>query len=226
MLKLFFSEWRYNRNLAIFEGVSYLSVFIFLMRDEYNNYNDVFAFMMFSMFFCFFIMFPISARRSIGEKRPRLEALLPISVKTLGQYYLFGLILYNSSIFILWIIFYLIKYTQPEPGLIWTMLSFSMHIYIIFLLAAIGGQYGHYFKKFRGIVAWLTFISSVSLGIFSISTVKLTYSMKSIESPWLKTYLNLIKSPSGALFMILLAGLMLFLFYKLHVNRKYYLIIK
>ena len=226
MLKLFFAEWGYYKKLTIFEYCLYLSPFIYLMFNEYENYVDVFSFMMFSMFFFFAIIIPIGLPATAGEKRERFYALLPLSVKTIGRYYIFCLILDNTILFILWIIFYLIKYSQLEPALIWTMISFSMHIYIIFLLIAIGGQFGSYFKKFRGTVLLLSIAGSVSLFIFSVNTIKYTYSMMNIESPLLKTYLNLIKSPSGALIMSLLAGLMLYLFYKLYVNRKYYLIIR
>lgn len=225
MLKLFFAEWGYYKKLTIFQYCLYLSPFIYLMFNEYENYVDVFSFMMLSMFFFFFIIIPSGLPATTGEKRVRLYALLPLSEKTIVRYYIFALILDNTILFILWIIFCLIKYTQMEPRLLWTMISFSMHIYIIFLLIAIGGQYGYYFKKFRGTVSLLSIAGSASLFIFSISTIKYTYSMMNIESPLLKTYLNLIKSPSGALIMSLLAGLMLYLFYKLYINRKYYLII-
>jgi hypothetical protein len=194
------------------------------MFDKYENYVDVFSYMMLSTFL-FFFMILVRAKPIIEEKQVRLYALLPLSEKTMGRYNIFGLILENTSLFILWIIFYLIKYSQLEPGLIWTMISFSMHIYIIFLLFVIGGQYGYYFKKFRKTVLLLSIAGSVYLFLFSVNTIKYTYSMMKLESPLLKTYLNLIKSPSGALIMSLLAGLMLYLFYKLYLNRKYYLII-
>ena len=139
MLKLYFAEWGYYKNLTIFQYCLYLSPFIYSKKKGFLiNYVDVFSLMMFSMFVFFFIIIPIGLKPTAGEKRERFHALLPLSVKTLGRYYIFCLILDNTCLFILWIIFYLIKYSQLEPALIWTMISLknSGELYYYFLLPA------------------------------------------------------------------------------------------
>ena len=220
MLKMIFAELKYNKIIFFISYGLMLYLFLETVYEKSNGYG-----FMKSSSILFFITVGICCASAVGEKRHRLIALLPLSVKdTEKQGWLF-LVLIKASIFILWLILYFTQLIRQDSGIIWTMISFSMLNLIVIGLIWIGGELKCYDIRYPNTIFALFLVGSIFLYIVTMNNIENdVFSKTGIPVPWfVEAYIKFIKWPSGAIFMTLLAGAVIYLSYALSINRKSYL---
>ena len=219
MFKIILSELNYFKYLFIY--VYGLTILLFIMSLLFEIF-DVYDFMLISSII-FFITVVIGGVSSDGEKRERLNALLPLSVKTIGKQRLLLIILYQMSVFLLWLILYLAKCVQEDQGVIWTMISTIMFNLIIVCLFVIYGDLEFYGIRFHKLVLLFMIACSILLYSIKISHFESDLSFQFEIVTMLEAYKGFFKLPFGALFMCLLAGIIHYISYKVFINRRSYL---
>ena len=220
MLKMIFAELKYNKIMFFIAYGLMLYLFLETVYEKSNGYG-----FMKSSSILFFITVGICCASAAVEKRHRLDALLPLSVKdTVKSAWLF-LVLIKASIFILWLILYFAQLIHQDSGIIWTMISFSMLNLIVIGLIWIGGELKLHDIRYPNSIYILFLVGSIFLYVVTVNNIENdVFSKMDIPVPWfVEAYIKFIKWPSGALFMTLLAGAVIYLSYALHINRKSYL---
>jgi hypothetical protein len=220
MFKMMLAELKYNKIIFF---IAYGMMLYIFMKTGYEKSNG-YGFMVNSSIL-FFVIVGICVGTAVGENHHRLIALLPLSVKdTAIQNWLF-LILIKASIFILWLILYFTQLIRQDPGIIWAMISFSMLNLIVIGLIWIGADLKYYDIRYPNTIFFLFLVGSIFLYIVTVNNIENDiFSKMDIAVPWLvEAYIKFIKWPSGALFMTLLAGAVIYLSYTLSINRKSYL---
>jgi hypothetical protein len=220
MLKMIFAELKYNKIIFF---ISYGWMLYLFMETVYKKSNG-YGFMK-SSSILFFITVGICCVSAAVEKRHRLDALLPLSVKdTVKQVWLF-LVLIKASIFILWLILYFAQLIHQDSGIIWTMISFSMLNLIVIGLIWIGGELKEHDIRYPNTIFLLFLVGSIFLYVVTVNNIENdVFSKTDIPVPWfVEAYIKLIKWPPGALLMTLLAGVVIYFSYTLAINRKSYL---
>lgn len=220
MLKMIFAELKYNKLIFFIAFGLMLYLFMKTVYEKSNGYG-----FMISSSILFFVIVGICCGTAVGENRHRLIVLLPLSVKdTVKQNWLF-LVLIKASIFILWLILYFTQLIRQDPGIIWTMISFSMLNLIVIGLIWIGGELKCYDIRYPNTIFFLFLVGSIFLYIVTVNNIEnYVFSETDIPAPWFfEAYIKFIKWPSGALFMTLLAGAVIYLSYAVSINRKSYL---
>lgn len=220
MLKMIFAELKYNKIIFFISYGLMLYLFLETVYEKSNGYG-----FMKSSSILFFITVGICCASAAGEKRHRLDALLPLSVKDTEKMGWLFLVLIKASIFILWLILYFAQLIRQDPGIIWTMISFSMLHLIVIGLISIGGDLILHDIRYPNIIFTLFLAGSIFLYIVTMNNIENdVFSEIDIPVPWfVEAYIKFIKWPSGALFMTLLAGVVIYLSYTLSINRKSYL---
>ena len=220
MLKMIFAELKYNKIIFFIAYGLILYLFMETVYEKSNGYG-----FMKSSSILFFITVGICCGSAVGENRHRLIALLPLSVKDTEKMGWLFLVLIKASIFILWLILYFTQLIRQDPGIIWTMISFSMLNLIVIGLISIGGELKLHDIRYPNTIFALFLVGSIFLYIVTVNNIEnYVFSKTDIPVPWfVEAYIKFIKWPSGALFMTLLAGAVIYLSYALSINRKSYL---
>ena len=220
MLKIIFAELKYNKIIFF---IAYGLILYLFMETVYETSNG-YGFMK-SSSILFFITVGICCASDVGENRHRLIALLPLSVKDTEKMGWLFLVLIKASIFILWLILYFAQLIRQDPGIIWTMISFSMLHLIVIGLISIGGDLKLHDIRYPNTIFALFLVGSIFLYIVTMNNIENdVFSEMDIPVPWFfEAYIKFIKWPSGALFMTLLAGVVIYFSYTLAINRKSYL---
>ena len=218
MLKMIFAELKYNKIIFFIAYGLMLYLFLETLYEKSNGYG-----FMKSSSILFFITVGIIYGSAVGEKRHRL--LLPLSVKDTEKTGWLFLVLIKASIFILWLILYFTQLIRQDPGIIWTMISFSMLNLIVIGLISIGGDLKLHDIRYPNTIFALFLVGSIFLYIVTMNNIENdVFSEMDIPVPWFfEAYIKFIKWPSGALFMTLLAGVVIYFSYTLAINRKSYL---
>ena len=218
MLKIVFAGLKYNKIIFIIAYGLMLYLFLETLYEKSNGYG-----FMKSSSILFFITVGIIYGSAVGEKRHRL--LLPVSVKDTEKTGWLFLVLIKASIFILWLILYFTQLIHHDPGIIWTMISFSTLHLIVIGLISIGGDLKMLDIRYPNTIFLLFLFGSIFLYIVTMNSIENdVFSEMDIPVPWFfEAYIKFIKWPSGALFMTLLAGAVIYFSYTLSINRKSYL---
>ena len=219
MFKIILSKLEYFKYLHIY--VYGLTILLFIMALLFETF-DVYEFMIISSII-FFIMVIIGGLSSDGEKRERLYALLPLSVRTIGKQRLLFIILYQMSFFLLWLILYLTRYVQEDQGVIWTMISTVVFNLIIVCLFLLYGDLGFYGIRFHKPILLLIIACSFILYSVKISNFESDASFQFEIGTTLEAYKGFFELPFGALFMSVLAGMIHYISYEIYINRRSYL---
>jgi hypothetical protein len=214
MFRTILAELKYFKTPLIFIFGLTLIWFIKTIIEESNIYDFIL-----STSIMFFISMVILAL-SVGEKRDRYYALLPLSVKTIAKQDLLFLILFKAGFFILWIIAYFTRYIQQDPGLIWTMISMAMFNLILICLIIIGGELSFYGTKPRIIIFVISLVISGLLFTAIINNIETYQFSEFIEIPLLEAFIKIFKSPVGSLLMSIVAVIFLYLEYITVINRR------
>lgn len=215
MLRAIMAELKYFKYPIIIIYGIILYLFYRTMIEDL----DVNGFML-SSSILFLIAMGILGIASGAEKRDRFTAMLPLSIQSIGIQNLMLIIICKTSIFLLWIITYFTIYIRKDPGLIWTMTSFSMFNLTFVGIVMIGIDLGYYVTRFRKTIFIISLIGA--MGLFNIFG-DIMYSDLWINKKAIIISPEFIKTPLWALSTALLAGFILFLDFKLFINRRYYL---
>ena len=216
MFRTILAEFKYFKSFFFI----FFAFTFFLFMQTIIKGSNVYGFII-STSILFLISTAIFGIASLGEKRDRFLALLPLSVKTTGKQNLLFMILYKVSFFILWIIIYFTRYLQQDPGLIWTMISMAMFNLIFIFLIMIGGELSFYYGKKPRISIFVISIFTSSI-LFSaiISNIETYQYSEFIEIPLFEAFMELFKLPVGSLFMSIAAGIFFYLAYIVMINRR------
>ncbi len=220
MFKILISELEYYKYFFIF---IYGLILLFFLGTIKNEEIDLYFFMSNSSII-FYISVGIFGSASDKEKRERFQSLLPFSVNTMGKQRLLFVILYQTSVFLLWLVIYVTGYIQENSDLIWTMISINMFNLIIICLFVIYTDLGFYGIRFHKPIVALIIAGSIFLYAITMLNIKnYVFSEFSFETPLFSAYMDFIKLPYGALFMTMFAGILYYLSYIIFINRKSYL---
>ena len=220
MFKIIFSELEYYKYFFIFiYGLMFL---LFLGTIKYDHI-DLYSYMSNSSII-FYISIGIVGSASDNEKRERFQSLLPFSVKTMGKQRLLFVIFYQTSVFLLWLVIYVMGYIPENSALIWTMISINMFNLILICLFVIYTDLGFYGVRFHKPIVASIIAGSIFLYSITMLNIKsYVFAAFNFETPLFSTYMDFIKLPYGALFMTMFAGILYYLSYIIYVNRKSYL---
>ncbi len=220
MFKIIISELEYFKYFFIFIYGLILLLFLGTIKFEHI---DLYFFMSNSSII-FYISVGIIASVSDKEKRERYQFLLPFSVKTMGKQRLLFVILYQATIFLLWLVLYLTGYFSDNSELIWTLISINMFNLIIIGLFVIYTDLGFYGIRFHKPILALIIAGAIFLYSATMLNIKIqVFSVINFGTKSFSAYMDFIKLPYGALFMTLFAGIIYYLSYIVYVNRKSYL---
>ncbi len=220
MWQIFKAEIEYDKlGLAIMFTI----ILLFFFSTLYFSVEGVYTFMPNSAI-AFAIAIAAMGSESDKEKRDRLYALLPQTLKRHSVVRLLSLVLLQLMVFCLWLaVFFLINFAR-DPSAIWTMISFNAFVIITITLFAIFSDLGHFrAQKYRGIffvvlisVLLLAYIQQPDLNLVRLIEIRHTTYIVSL-------YKNLLSSPLGAAGSTLLCLGVLSLSCSIFMRRKSYL---
>jgi len=158
------------------------------------------------------------------EKRDRLYALLPRTLKQHSIVRLLFILLFQLTIFCLWLAVYFLINFGEDPSAIWTMISFNTFVIITIGLFVIYGDLGHFFtQKYRGIF-FLLLISALLFAYIQQSDINLVRLIEIRHATYMVSlYKNLLSSPIGAALSSMLCLGVLSLSCLIFTRRKSYL---
>ena len=195
MWQILRAEIEYNKTGLI---ITYLIISLFFFGILYLWGEGVYTFMPNSAI-AFAIAMAAMGSESDKEKRDRLYALLPQTLKQHSIVRLLFMLLFQLTIFCLWLAVYFLINFAEDPSAIWTMISFNAFVIITITLFAIYGDLGHFLtQKYRGIfflvligVLLLAYIQQPDLNLIRLIEIRHATYMVSL-------YKNLLSSPLGA----------------------------
>lgn len=173
------------------------------------------------------IIFFITTARygSIGEKekRERMHALLPISVKTIGKQRLLGIILFQTGISLAWFALLFAGNVHENPGIIWSMVSTFMFNLVIVCSFIIGDDLDSCGIKFHKPILVIINTCLIILYVFQNTQINSPVSIENNMLAMLKAYSEFFIKPVGALIMSFLVSIFCYIDYKIYINRRSYL---
>ena len=142
----------------------------------------------------------------------------------MGKQRLLFVILYQVSVFILWLILYFAEQFQANSGLIWSLISIIMFNLIIICLFVIYTDLGFYGIKIHKPFGALIIAGSIFLYSITLLNIKTyVFSEFNFDTSLFSAYIDFLKLPFGAILMTALAGFMYYTSYIIFINRKSYL---
>lgn len=220
MWKILKAEISYNRFGL---GIAFTIILLFFFATLYFSVEGVYTFMPNSAI-AFAIAMAAMGSESDKEKRDRLYALLPRTLKQHSIVRLLFMLLFQLTIFCLWLAVYFLINFGEDPSAIWTMISFNAFVIITITLFAIYGDLGHFrTQKYRGIfflvligVLLFAYIQQSDLNLIRLIEIRHATYMVSL-------YKNLLSSPFGAALSSILCLGVLSLSCWIFTRRKLYL---
>lgn len=198
-------------------------ILLFFFSPFYFSVEGVYTFMPNSAI-AFAIAVAVMGSEIDKEKRDRLYALLPQTLKQHSIVRLLFMVLFQLTLFCLWLaVYFLINFVE-DPSAIWTMISFNAFVIITITLFSIYGDLGHYLtQKYRGIfflvlisVLLLVYMQQPDLNFVRLIEIKHATYIASL-------YKNLLSSPLGAAFSSMLCLGVLSLSCWIFIRRRSYL---
>jgi len=204
-------------------GIAFTIILLFFFATLYFSVEGVYTFMPNSVI-AFAIAMAAMGSESDKEKRDRLYALLPRTLKQHSIVRLLFMLLFQLTIFCLWLAVYFLINFGEDPSAIWTMISFNAFVIITITLFAIYGDLGHFLtQKYRGIfflvligVLLFAYIQQSDLNLIRLIEIRHATYMVSL-------YKNLLSSPFGAALSSILCLGVLSLSCLIFTQRKSYL---
>ncbi len=220
MWKILKAEISYNRFGL---GIAFTIILLFFFATLYFSVEGVYTFMPNSVI-AFAIAMAAMGSESDKEKRDRLYALLPQTLNQHSIVRLLFMLLFQLTIFCLWLAVYFLINFAEDPSAIWTMISFNAFVIITITLFAIYGDLGHFLtQKYRGIfflvligVLLFAYIQQSDLNLIRLIEIRHATYMVSL-------YKNLLSSPFGAALSSILCLGVLSLSCLIFTQRKSYL---
>ena len=220
MWQILKAEISYNRFGL---GIAFTIILLFFFATLYFSVEGVYTFMPNSVI-AFAIAMAAMGSESDKEKRDRLYALLPQTLNQHSIVRLLFMLLFQLTIFCLWLAVYFLINFAEDPSAIWTMISFNAFVIITITLFAIYGDLGHFLtQKYRGIfflvligVLLFAYIQQSDLNLIRLIEIRHATYMVSL-------YKNLLSSPFGAALSSILCLGVLSLSCLIFTQRKSYL---
>jgi hypothetical protein len=195
MWKILKAEIGYNR-LGL--GIAFTIILLIFFSTLYFSVEGVYTFMPNSAI-AFAIAVAAMGSESDKEKRDRLYVLLPQTIKQHSIVRLLFMIVFQLTVFCLWLAVYFLINFFGDPSAIWTMISFNAFVIIMITLFAIYGDLGHFYtQKYRGIF-FLTLITVLLLAYIQEPDFNLVRLIEIRHATYMVSlYKNLLSSPIGA----------------------------
>ena len=195
MWKILKAEISYNRFGL---GIAFTIILLIFFSTLYFSVEGVYTFMPNSAI-AFAIAVAAMGSESDKEKRDRLYVLLPQTIKQHSIVRLLFMIVFQLTVFCLWLAVYFLINFFGDPSAIWTMISFNAFVIIMITLFAIYGDLGHFYtQKYRGIF-FLTLITVLLLAYIQEPDFNLVRLIEIRHATYMVSlYKNLLSSPIGA----------------------------
>lgn len=204
-------------------GIAFTIILLIFFATLYFSVEGVYTFMPKSAI-AFAIALAAMGSESDKEKRDRLYILLPQTIKQHSIVRLLFMIVFQLTVFCLWLAVYFLINFFGDPSAIWTMISFNAFVIIMITLFAIYGDLGHFHtQKYRGIF-FLTLITVLLLAYIQEPDLNLVRLIEIRHATYMVSlYKNLLSSPIGAALSSMLCLGVLSLSCLIFTQRKSYL---
>lgn len=220
MWAIIITEMKYNRLTLV---VTYILIFNLFLAAFLFESGDVFGFMVYTIILMLVAMMIIGTQED-REKRDRMTTLLPIPMKHIAFGRILFIMLFQGSIFSLWIFIYLFRHLIGDSGAMWSILSMNAYILSLLLFFIIY----HDLKFFENIAHRIFFFIILFLLMLFFYIPQLNIGLvTSIQTPsksMIRTLVKILYSEVGRTCWsnIFTAGL-LYISYFIFIKRKSYL---
>jgi hypothetical protein len=204
-------------------AITFILILNFFLTSLLLDSGDVFGFMVYTIVLMMVAMIVIGTQED-REKRDRMTTLLPVSIKQVAFGRILFILLFQGSLFALWLIVYLARHLFEDAGAIWSVFSMTAYILSLFLFFIIY----HDLKFFENITYRIIFFITLFLLLifFYIPqlNIGLVTAIQTSSPNMIGILVKILYSEVGRTFWsnLIMAGL-IYTSYDIFIERKSYL---
>lgn len=218
MWKLFFSDLLYKRTSFIIVYV--ISIVLGLVNYYLSDADFLYSFMANSIV-TYFIVLTIIGTEDAKEKRGRMWVGTPIPLNQVAWFRLLSRLVVFLPMIGLWFLFHF--WLDPANGTagVWTMVTCAAAVFIFVTLFIIQADLGHYGRR---VYRWVFGTTVILVFVFLVvSALGFNLFLFTPDVVRFGVYHKLFQTAQGAMIMLPVMAMMLWVSTRVYVNRQHYL---